>query len=126
MDDLTSLLTSNEVKERLNGLRHKAGVEAYADAYTKAMERVQIQDRRRRSLAKRVFAWVVHAKRPLRLTEVEHALATREGKGWLDRGDFVSIETALSVCAGLISSDKKSALHSTGVLSRKLDPMVPH
>ncbi|KAF2721893.1 ankyrin, partial [Polychaeton citri CBS 116435] len=113
IDSLKYQITPNDLRETLRALRggNEAGeYGAYSAAYETAMERVESQHKRRRDLAMRIFAWIVHAKRPLRLVELQHALATRRGKNQLDPGDFVSNTTVLSVCAGLVSSDNQSSI----------------
>jgi ankyrin repeat protein len=100
MDGLSENLTPNDMIQSLPGLR--TGVDAYKSAYEAAMERVTHQTKGKRDLAMRIFAWIVHAKRQLSIEEVTHALATRIDKDYLDSGDFVSEQTILSVCAGLV------------------------
>jgi ankyrin repeat protein len=106
MDTLKNKLNANQVKDCLRGLRK--GIDAYKSAYEAAMERVESQSGEKYGLSKRIFAWIVHAKRQLHIVELKHALGTCIGKSWLDRDDFVSEQTILSVCAGLISYDNKT------------------
>ena len=106
MDTLKAKLTANEVRNCLRGLR--SGIDAYKSAYEAAMERVGSQSGEKYGLSKRIFAWIVHAKRQLHIAELKHALGTCVGKSWLDLDDFVSEQTILSVCAGLISYDDKT------------------
>jgi len=106
MDTLKNKLNANQVKDCLRGLRK--GIDAYKSAYEAAMERVRSQSGEKYSLSKRIFAWIVHAKRQLLIAELKHALGTCVGKSWLDPDDFVSEQTMLSVCAGLISYDNQT------------------
>jgi len=106
MDTLKDELNANQVRNCLRGLR--SGIDAYKSAYEAAMERVGSQSGEKYGLSKRIFAWIVHAKRQLHIVELKHALGTCVGKSWLDLDDFVSEQTILSVCAGLISYDDKT------------------
>jgi len=108
MDTLKDKLNANQVRNCLRGLR--SGIEAYKGAYESAMERVGSQSREKYELSKRVFAWIVHAKRQLHIAEVKHALGTCIGKSRLDPDDFMSEQTMLSVCAGLVSYDDRTKI----------------
>ncbi|THX82647.1 hypothetical protein D6D08_04740 [Aureobasidium pullulans] len=101
MNSINDQLTANEVKDTLNGLRKDTG--SYSSAYEATMERINQQQKRRSDLGKRILAWVVHAKRPLRFEELNHALATRPGKRSIESGDMYAKEVILSVCAGLVT-----------------------
>ncbi|THY89570.1 hypothetical protein D6C92_07144, partial [Aureobasidium pullulans] len=103
MDSITDQLTVNEIYDTLDGLREATG--SYSSAYEATMERVLGQPKRRRDLALRILAWIVHARRPLRLRELNHALATRWGKRSIDLDDTYPKEVILSVCAGLVTLD---------------------
>jgi 3-deoxy-D-arabino-heptulosonate 7-phosphate (DAHP) synthase class II len=108
MNTLKDKLNVNQVRTCLGGLR--SGIDAYKGAYEAAMERVDDQSREKRDLSKRIFAWIVHAKRQLNMVEVRHALATYIDKFGLDQGDFMSEQTILSVCAGLVSYDSQTGI----------------
>ncbi|THY48879.1 hypothetical protein D6C97_07512 [Aureobasidium pullulans] len=101
MNSINDQLTANEVKDTLNGLRKDTG--SYSSAYEATMERINQQQKRRSDLGKRILAWVVHAKRPLRFEELNHAIATRHGKRSIESGDMYAKEVILSVCAGLVT-----------------------
>ncbi|THW78211.1 hypothetical protein D6D17_10225, partial [Aureobasidium pullulans] len=102
MNSMQDHLTANEVKGTLTGLRKDIG--SYISAYKATMERISGQ-KRRYGLAMRILAWVVHAKRPLSFGELNHALATRPGKRFIDGDDTYAKEVILSVCAGLVTLD---------------------
>lgn len=103
MDSITDQSTVNEIYDTLDGLREATG--SYSSAYEATMERVLGQPKRRRDLALRILAWIVHARRLLRLRELNHALATRWGKRSIDLDDTYPKEVILSVCAGLVTLD---------------------
>ena len=58
-------------------------------------------------LAKQVLSWITCAKRPMTTSELQHALAVEANKQELDEDNLVQIEDIFSVCAGLVTVDKK-------------------
>jgi hypothetical protein len=79
-------------------------------AYDQAMERINGQMPGFRDLAKKVLAWIACAKRPLTTSEVQHALSVEVGEFELDEDNLPQIEDMVSVCAGLVTIDKKSSI----------------
>lgn len=71
------------------------------------MGRINQQHTQRSNLARRILAWLVHARRPLSFGEIKHALATQLGKSSIDFGDTYAEEAVLSVCAGLVTLNDK-------------------
>ncbi|KAJ0109363.1 ankyrin repeat protein [Diaporthe amygdali] len=68
-------------------------------------------------LGTKVISWVVCAKRPLRVAELQHALAV-EDEPQIDEQSLYSQEEILSVCLGLVRIDAESILrlvHQTAV-----------
>lgn len=53
-------------------------------------------------IAHSTFTWVVNAKRPLTVQELQVALAIESGAKKLDVDNLLDIEIILSVCAGLV------------------------
>jgi ankyrin repeat protein len=74
------------------------------------MERIegQIEDQKR--LAKQVLSWITCAKRPLTISELQHALAVEIGESELDEENLSQIEDMVSVCAGLVTVDDESGI----------------
>ena len=72
------------------------------------MERVRSQSSDDRELAIKVLSWISCAIRPLTLEEVQHALAVRPGDDHLDKDGFPDEERLLSVCAGIVTIQRKS------------------
>lgn len=58
-------------------------------------------------LAKQVLSWITCAKRPMTTSELQHALAVEANRQELDEDNLVQIEDIVSVCAGLVTVDKK-------------------
>jgi hypothetical protein len=105
MDSIANKNCLNKVIEALNHLPIELD-----DTYEEAMQRIEAQNEDDRKLAKRVLSWIVFAKVPLSVTELQHALAIKSGATKLDKGDIVDEEILLSICAGLISIERESGL----------------
>ncbi|KAF4998533.1 hypothetical protein FDECE_11751 [Fusarium decemcellulare] len=84
------------------------GTEAYGRAYEEAMERIERQVVDREDLAKQVLSWLTHEKRPLSVTELQHALAVEVGDRDLDETNLPYIEDMVSACVGLVTVDRES------------------
>jgi hypothetical protein len=106
------------MKNALKGLQKKTQgrstedekLEALANAYNYAMERINGQKPGFRWLAKKVLSWITCAKRPLTTSEVQHALAVNVDDPELDEENVRTIEDMVSVCAGLVMVDEESSV----------------
>jgi hypothetical protein len=74
------------------------------------MERINGQKPGFQRLAKKAISWITCAKRPLTTSELRHALAVVVGDSKLDEDNLERIERIISVCAGLVTVDKKSSI----------------
>ena len=74
------------------------------------MDRIKGQKPDLKKLAMEVLSWITCAKRPLTMSELQHALATKVGKSALDKGDLPHIGDMIAVCSGLITIDKESGI----------------
>ncbi|PVH99572.1 purine and uridine phosphorylase, partial [Periconia macrospinosa] len=86
------------------------GAQAYEHAYKATMERIKGQAREAEELAMQVLSWVTCAKRPLRRSELRHALGVEMGNLKLDEENIPEIEDVVSVCAGLVTVDEESSI----------------
>ena len=77
-------------------------------AYAQAMGRIEGQAPGLQKLAKQVLSWITCARRPLATIELRHAIALEVGESELDEENVPEIEDMVSVCAGLVTVDKKS------------------
>lgn len=100
--------TRGEIKEVLQKLGR--GVEGLHDIYKQAMERIEGHTDAIRSLAKRILTWITLAKRPLSITEMQHALAVREHMTAFDTDYVPGVKDLKSVCAGLVTTDEESGI----------------
>ncbi|KIM94744.1 hypothetical protein OIDMADRAFT_135812, partial [Oidiodendron maius Zn] len=107
-DAIKTKKSLNKVKKALENL--PTGFQAYSHAYKDAMERIRAQDIDSRELAEHVLSWIVHAKRQLSITELQHALAVEVGEPELDEENLPQIDDMVSVCAGLVTVDRESKI----------------
>ncbi|KAF7343788.1 NACHT and ankyrin domain protein [Mycena sanguinolenta] len=77
------------------------------NSYTMAMQGIDAQSEDERKTAYSTISWVANAKRPLTVEELLVALAVEPGTHQLDGKNFLTIETILSVCAGLVMVDEE-------------------
>ncbi|ORY10990.1 hypothetical protein BCR34DRAFT_484890, partial [Clohesyomyces aquaticus] len=80
------------------------------DTYHEAMRRIWSQSEEDVDLAERLLSWIVCAKRPLKLIEVQHALAVEEGDVDLIEDGMPDEDLMISACAGLVTTDTKSKI----------------
>jgi hypothetical protein len=79
-------------------------------AYDIVMERIKQQGQSDESLAKNVLLWVAQARRPLSVTELQHAVAVFPGMKEMDADYVTDEELLISVCAGLVIIDKRQSI----------------
>lgn len=72
--------------------------------YNYSMQRIQGQSRRQADLGIKILLWTTFARRPLTVSELQHALAVRVGEASLDEDNLPSSDLA-SPCAGMITVD---------------------
>ncbi|KAL7802862.1 ankyrin repeat-containing domain protein [Trichoderma afarasin] len=108
IDTIMSQPTRGEIKEVLQKLGR--GVEGLHDIYKQAMERIESHTDAIRSLAKRILIWITHAKRPLSIIEMQHALAVREHMTAFDTDYMPDVKDLKSVCAGLVTTDEECGI----------------
>ncbi|KAF6830331.1 hypothetical protein CPLU01_07386 [Colletotrichum plurivorum] len=82
---------------------------AYTAYYDEAWERITGQDPDEAELATKVISWVVCAKQPLGIAELQHALAA-EHESQIDDDSIFPEEAITSVCAGLVKLDEQKKI----------------
>jgi ankyrin repeat protein len=96
-----------DVKDTLETL--PTGSDAYDAAYSTAMERIVVaQDKHTSQLAVRILSWILCARRPLRTSELLHALAVKDGESRFNGDRILDAEEIITVCAGLVTIDTQS------------------
>ncbi|KAM3066169.1 hypothetical protein ACMFMF_010485 [Clarireedia jacksonii] len=108
LDSLKGAKSKKVLRTALSQLA--TGIDAYGVAYDDAMKRIKYQGPREEELAKEALSWIVHATRPLSVSELQTAIAIEVGKAELDKENITPIQDIISVCAGLVIIDEKSEI----------------
>jgi ankyrin repeat protein len=106
VDALLDKRTKSRVQSTLETL--SSGSQTLEKAYEDAIKRLESQLSDDAALAREVISWIVYAERALTTTELRHALAVQLGGTSLDSDNMLDTEDIVSVCAGLVTVDKKS------------------
>ncbi len=86
------------------------GLDQLEKAYDQTLNRIKSQDPDDVLLTKRVFHWIIHARRPLSAAELQAALAVKAGNSELDEENVVRIDETIAFCAGLVTVDNESSI----------------
>ncbi|MCJ1472374.1 hypothetical protein MMC13_001021 [Lambiella insularis] len=107
IEALTSCKTLRAVKNSLQGLSSELD-----DVYDDAMQRIREQNKEDACLGGMVLSWVSYARSPLKVRELQHALATSMGQSEsdFDKDAILNEEDLVGCCAGLVGIEKE---HST-------------
>ena len=79
-------------------------------AYDIVMERIEQQGKIDNALARKVLLWITHARRPLSIEELQHALAILPGMTQMDADHVTDGDILISVCAGLVVVDMEQSV----------------
>ncbi|KAJ6257541.1 Vegetative incompatibility protein [Drechslerella dactyloides] len=104
VESLVGETTPKAIKSVLRSL--PKGSQALYHAYEGAVERIKSGSRSQ--LAEAALSWIVWARRPLSVKELQHALAIEVGECQLDEENITDISDVVSACTGLISVDGQS------------------
>ena len=80
------------------------------DIYSASWERIKAQPREQILLAEGTIMWLTYAYRPLRIIELQHALALQHDGETFDNDDVADEGMIVSVCCGLIVVDNESKI----------------
>lgn len=103
-DSIARQSTPKKIRQALDNLSTN-----FTDTYRKTLDQVDKQHEDGKMLAYQVFSWVTYAQRPLKIIELQHALAVSD-KGEVDPEDLEDEETIMSVCAGLVTVSSETCL----------------
>lgn len=106
MNRLVELKTRQDIINFLESIQ-ESGLDA---AYKKTMETIENQDQNSVSLAKRILAWTIYAKREFSVEELRHVLAVRAGTKQFNPDYMPCATDLLSVCAGLVTDNNESGI----------------
>ncbi|KAL7907040.1 ankyrin repeat-containing domain protein [Trichoderma velutinum] len=107
-DRLTECITPKAVMKALKGL--PTGSDAYDYAYSAAMDRINQQVSSRSDLAIKALSWITHARRPLSVFELQHALGVEVGEDEFDEENVPQVEDIVSTAVGLVTIDEESKI----------------
>jgi ankyrin repeat protein len=108
MDSLRGNKSAKSIQRALENLL--TGSRAYDDEYAKTLERIAGQLPETRNLAHEVISWISLAKRPLTVSELQHALTIEPGESQLDESNSPDVEAMVSACLGLVTVDESSQI----------------
>ena len=97
-------MTKSEVKASLRDLSANLG-----QAFENTIQRIENEPRNRRQVATQALMWVSHARRPLKVNELCHALATKFGDTELDQDNLLPPRSIIESCSGLIVLDDEGS-----------------
>ncbi|KAF5706589.1 ankyrin repeat domain-containing protein [Fusarium mundagurra] len=97
MDHITSLLTIKDIRKALISLPAN-----YDEAYLSTFDRILKQTPSLRDLALKSLNFISYVKEPLRMVELQHALAAEEGMVEVDSEDLQPSKSIISSCLGLL------------------------
>src|SRR5579859_1107124 len=80
------------------------------DLYEIVMSRITQLEDDSKQLALETLSWVLYAKRPLHIDELQEAITIEEGDRGLDKEDLPLAQTLVEVCGSLIVYDKVSGV----------------
>ena len=105
MDSLASKPSLRDVRKALKKLPTQVNA-----TYDEVMLRIRAQNPDDRGLADKVLSWIVYARRPLCLQELQHAIAVTPDMLDMDLEALVDELILIDVCAGLVVIDEKSSI----------------
>ena len=75
------------------------------EAYRNTTQRIENQSKQAREIAFNVLKWLSNVRRPITMSELQHALAVEPHTNFFDPEGIVDQKYILSVCKGLITLD---------------------
>jgi len=103
MNNVLQQITKADMRRALERLS-----ETLDEAFRNSLDRIRGIAPARRDLAFRTMTWISYARRPLRMQELQQALATREGEEDLDDENIVPGRVIIESCAGLVQVDRET------------------
>jgi hypothetical protein len=122
MDALSSKHNKKAVKTALATLPKEIDT-----TYDEALQRIEIQNEEDQALAKDVIMWLTCALRPLKVNEVQHAVAMTQNPEFAEENDksccvdedaLTDVDILTSVCVGLVVIDNTSTMRLVRELIR--------
>ena len=105
MQVMIEALTKSEIRKSLKNLSANL-----SQAFEATLRRIDNEPRNRQRVALQSLMWISHARSPLRINELRHALATQIGDTELDRDDLLQPRFIIECCSGLVVIDDESSI----------------
>jgi ankyrin repeat protein len=105
VDSLAKKHNRKAVREALKALPKEID-----ETYDEVLQRIERQDPKDADLAKRILAWISYAKRPLSISEQQHALGTIPRASDIDDDTLIPEDLLMSVCAGITTIERESRI----------------
>lgn len=105
IESLASQLNPADVRNALEKLPQRLD-----DTYHEALQRIAHQGPPSLEMANNVLSWISHACRPLTIEELQCALAVRPGFPTFNEDAKTPMDTLISICAGLVTTDPQSGI----------------
>lgn len=132
---LASLRTTSKIQQALKGVPKKL-YDRLTELYVDTIERIKLQEEDDTKLGMNILQWLAHAKRPMKVDELCHALAVEPEQASsspceLDRGNILNANDLTEVCAGLVTVEEQSSVirfvHATTqeFLNEHLETLFP-
>jgi len=106
---MKAILGEATITRRRKKIEKMTKRDGLGDAYAATLSRIKALEGEGSNLGMEVLMWVSHAKRPLQINELCHALGV-EGSEDLDTRNIPTIETLLSLSLGLVMVEKSSSM----------------
>ncbi len=103
LDSLAGKRTVKDIRYALKDL--PTGIQQLDKAYDQTLARINSKNPDDVKLGKRVFHWLLPAKRPLSAVELQATLAVKIGDTELDEENYVRIDETVALRAGLVAVD---------------------
>ena len=107
--NIEAILGEVTIGQRRKKLEEMARGNGLSDAYTATITRLKGQKGNKSVLGLKVLMWVVFSQRPLRASELCHALAVEFGSLDLDPKNIPALRTLLASCLGLVTIEASSS-----------------
>ena len=106
MDEILAATTIRQKRQVLDRMANGLGLQ---EAYNTTLDRIRRQDGGKSKLGMAVLMWVSRCERPLRWTELSHALGVDLVAGEFAADNVPSVRAALGCTLGLVTIDKNAS-----------------
>ena len=112
MQTIAHQMTKSEIRRCLRGFSTNLD-----QVFEDSIRRILREPQNRKHVAIQSLMWITHARRPLHIHELRHALATRLEDTDLDEDNLLPARSVIECCSGLVVLDDQSStfrlVHST-------------